>query len=612
MELAPHQKAYVEPDYAEMLSKVFSGCEETLSPLLPYIFTLKGEPFRLDDYFPFEALYRRQRSRRRMLLTGRQVAKSTNVAVQQLIEAAVRPHITILTMLPLYEMSRRFSQNYIRPLIQQSTVPGLFTDPDAGTRGSVTQRSFPNGSQIIYSYAVDDATRTRGVPADMMFYDEVQDADLENAVEVAIHTMDASPLQAEFYSGTPKGFGNSAARLFDKSSQAEWVIPCLSCKKWNIPTIEHDLMDMIGPWNKDISEKYPGTVCAGCKKCINPRNGHWVHAYPERAHLFEGYHIPQILLPLHYANPDKWLRLWSQKQQHEQGVGTKLFYNESLGIPYDDGSQMVTVADLRATASLPWDISMRNTQSDVVSTGDICSRWVQSALGVDWGGGGASGLSLTKSAVVGLCVNGDIEVAWGSSLPNPHDHMGETEHIIEVMNRWPSVNLVAHDAANAGSVRETLLHQSGLLPHHIMPIAYTSRLSGEVPLSLGAATLDGQPQIWRLDKARAIQLVCYLIRRRKIRFFRSDPSDVVGWDLIDDFLAIYDDRVDGRGGPDRFLVRRDPSMSDDFVHAVTFACVAVWQMAGQWPSLSEANVSFQRRYSDTSQFREIADKLGLD
>lgn len=49
------------------------------------------------------------------------------------------------------------------------------------------------------------------------------------------------------YAGTPKTLDNTMEKLWTRSSQGEWVIPCPSCRHENISSVSEDLINMIGP-----------------------------------------------------------------------------------------------------------------------------------------------------------------------------------------------------------------------------------------------------------------------------------------------------------------------------------------------------------------------------
>ena len=353
----------------------------TLKPLLPLLFSLKGKPYSLDNYFPFEPFFRTRIPRATLLKTGRQVSKSTSLAAQGISTAISMPYFSTLYVTPLYEMIRRFSHNYVREFIESSPSKELLVSEDLAQ--NVLQRQFNNGSNMYFSYAFLDAERTRGIPADKNAIDEVQDIQYD-FLQIIHETLSGSPYAVKAYSGTPKTLDNTMEKLWQDSSQAEWIIKChhSGCNYWNVPSLSHDLLKMLGPWHEEISEKIPGVVCAKCRKHLNPRSGRWVHAYPERRWSFSGYHIPQIILPMHYANPEKWDILIGKSQGRANTTFTT-FLNEVCGESYDEGSKLLSETDLKAAAVLPW-------PNDWRKAADQIGGYVRRVLAVDWGGGGGS------------------------------------------------------------------------------------------------------------------------------------------------------------------------------------------------------------------------------
>src|SRR4051794_30920230 len=57
----------------------------TLEPLLPALFALRGKPLTLRDHFPFAPMFQTQLPRRLILKCGRQVSKSSSLAVSGLL-----------------------------------------------------------------------------------------------------------------------------------------------------------------------------------------------------------------------------------------------------------------------------------------------------------------------------------------------------------------------------------------------------------------------------------------------------------------------------------------------------------------------------------------------
>lgn len=173
----------------------------SLTPLLPLLLQLKGKPYTLDNHFPFEPFFRTRLPRVTLLKTGRQVSKSTSLAAQGVIFANAIPYFATLYVTPLFEMVRRFSHQYVREFIERSPVKRLFVGQK--TLNSVLQRSFLNGSTMFFSYALLDAERTRGIPADKNVIDEVQDMQFD-LLPIIHETLSGSSWAVRQYAGTPR------------------------------------------------------------------------------------------------------------------------------------------------------------------------------------------------------------------------------------------------------------------------------------------------------------------------------------------------------------------------------------------------------------------------
>ncbi len=561
----------------------------TLKPILPMLLSIRGKPYHLHDHFVFSPFFRTRMPRVTLLKTGRQVSKSTSLASQGVLFSNCIPYFSTLYITPLFEMIRRFSQNYVAPFIETSPVGSLFSGQS--TTNNVLQRSFKNRSQMIFSFAYLDAERTRGISADKNVIDEVQDMDI-SFLPIIHETISASRDWGLIqYAGTPKTLDNTIERLWTDSSMAEWMIKCHrpGCGHWNIPSLEYDLLKMIGPSHDKISEDHPGVVCAKCGKPINPRpfsqggTGRWVHRHPGKRWSFAGYHVPQIVMPMHYADPEKWQKL-VDKMNGKGNTPLHVFYNEVCGESWDSGSKLVTVTDLKKAACLPWKRELEDAQKN-------CDGYVHTFCSVDWGGGGVSRgksdmalQSYTSIAVCGLTPNGRVDIIYGIRSMNPHDHVREAKLILGIMSTFRCSHLV-HDYTGAGTVRETLLVQAGLPINRILPIAYTGPAKGGI-IIYKPATATHPRAHYTMDRNRAINYCCQFIKSNVIRFFEYDYKGSEDVGLLHDFLNLIEDKSGSGSGRDSYKILRDPAGPDDFAQAVTMGTMMLFQMRGRWPDLA--------------------------
>ena len=556
-----------------------SGQLSSAAPVLPLLFSLYGKPYTLAEHFVFEEMYTFVQPPQMVFMTGRQVGKSTNLAVQSILLCSSAPFMTVVFVTPLAEQARRLSTMYIATLLDDSPIGKVLVTP--GMIRRVLHRDFSNRSRMLFTYAFRDATRVRGLPGSRLVIDEAQDIliDLLPVIrEVISHSQFG---QLELCSGTPKTWDNTLAAMWQDSSQAEWFIPCSHCTTggfptWNIPSPDFHLERMLGPQVDDISERYPGTICHKCGQPISPRQGRWVHRYPERRWRYPGYHVSQPIMPYYYANPENWGRILAK----QRGVGPtpiNMFYNEVLGWPYDLAANLLTEKELREAAILG-----PNTVEHAMSVRD---SYATTVLGIDWGGGGERGISLTTLSLAGMRYDGKIDVIWGIKLLTPHDHIREAINIFDYYRKLRP-NFIAHDYAGGGAIRETLLVQAGISTDNILPMVYTmapARFLCVKQLAHGGYARD----YFMLDKTRAIQLVCNAIRVGIIHFFDYDYISPDAPGLLRDFLALSEEKISTKVG-EVYRVTRHPSNSDDFAQATTYACCGLWQVTQKWPDLVRA------------------------
>lgn len=550
-----------------------AGVFTTIEPLLPALLNLKGKPYSLHDHFPFSPMFTTQMPRRIVLKTGRQVSKSTSISSNGIVIANWIPNFVNLFVTPLYEQIRRLSGNYVRPFIDGSPVKQLWTS--TGTDKSVLQRSFLNQSQMIFSFAGMDADRIRGITADKISYDEVQDMQ-DDHIPVIREVLSHSEWGLEQFTGTPKSLDNTMEGLWQRSSQAEWWIPCLGCNEWNIPAREYHLERMVGPAHDGITENTPGTICYKCRKSINPRHGRWNHRFPERRMEFAGYHVPQIIMPIHYSRPDKWGEL-IQKMEGWGATSPNVFWNEVMGESYDTGSKLLTLTDLKAAATLNWTNNWRDPDRQIRQS----KKYTMTCLGIDWGGGGAEQVSFTTVALMGYRSNGRVDVIWGKRLLTPNDHLKEAGEIMYWVRKFKP-HLIAHDYTGAGSLRETMLVQSGKFPiERIMPIQYVGSASKSLLKFVPATPLHNRDH-YRLDKSRSLIYVINALRLGLIRTFKYDYIDDEQQGLLHDFLALIEEKAETRVG-DIYMIKRQQGFSDDFAHSVNLGTCALWHANSAWP-----------------------------
>jgi hypothetical protein len=579
--LLPGQE--LEP--AEKLSNLLESLKGTpnISPLLPMMFSLRGKPFTLADHFHFEPMYSSELAARTVWKTGRQVSKSTSAAILCVAMAGTIPFFNQLYITPLFETTRRFSSTYVQPFIDQSPIRSVLVDGNCTK--SVLQRSFRNSSIMFFSYALNDATRLRGFNVDKIWTDEAQDVD-PAIMDIALQCSSGSRYDIAAYTGTSKTTDTLLEAHWIKSSQAEWHIWCHSCGYENIPSISYDLEKMVGPQypRREISEAQPGVVCAKCQKPIYPRTGRWIHHNPgsDNRIICPGYHVPQIILPLHYADPAKWRTILTRREGAAHS-----FWNEVCGESYDIGAKLISKTELiDACKAGGWDNSVATVESRREQ------HYVEKIISVDWGGGGETEISRTVMVAMGMRPDMTIDVLFGYRFLVANDYPGEVAGIFGLMRRFGATHVV-HDFGGQGAVREHIMVDAGLPLWQIVPVSYVGTLSAGIMRHVGENSKTNTRAYYQLHKARAFLQTCELIRRKKIRFFKYDYIDSDRPGLINNFLSLIEHTIEGASGRSTYSIRRSATGDpDDFANAVNIGSCSLFQMRGEWPDLAiPANIS---------------------
>lgn len=550
----------------------------TMAPLLPLLFNLQGKPYTLRDHFPFEAFYQTSMTREIVFKTARQVSKSTNIAAKSILLCNAVPDFAILSLTPQYEQIRRFSTQYVRPFIENSPVKSHWVG--TSTENSVLMRTFKNRSRMFFSFAMLSCDRVRGIAASAVSIDEIQDMDA-SFIPIIKETMGGPASWRIFMAtGTPKTLDNTIHGQWSSSSQAEWCILCPRCKKLNVPAMGYDLEKMIGPFSVDIGPNRPGVICAKCSLPIDPRTGRWVHKYEHLRWKFPGYHIPQIIMPMHYGDKERWSDILAKQRGYGNYTAAQ-FYNEVLGESYDVGTKLVNETDLRNAACLPW----RNSPDNVMEIIPRLRGYELLILAVDWGGGGQEQTSFTTCAVMGWQPNGKIDVIYGKRLLTPHDHIREAKEILHIFNQF-GCHLMCHDYTGAGSLRETLIVQAGLPAERTVPISYVAAARQNI-MVFREATEFHPRNYYQVDKTRSLVLTCACIKMGYLRFFQFDYVSNDDPGLMYDFLALVENKIPTRAGSDLYTITRSSMMPDDFAQAVNIGCCTIWYRTQQWPNLAE-------------------------
>jgi hypothetical protein len=561
-------------ELAKIKEELNSGVRDDVSSVLPLLFRLKGQPYSLDwSHFMFKPMFKIKNAPRRMLWrTARQVSKSTSQAASQIILARLIPYFNILTVLPRAEQARVFSSNSVGPFIKESPVK-KFLMPDTGGTDSVFQRDI--GTSILYyGYSFNGADRLRGRACSCTIYDESQDLDITD-IPIIQACLAASAYKLERFTGTPKTFDNLIEVEWEKSSQGVWHIPCLNTGCKHINRCQGDNLEkMVGPET---------LICGKCGKPVNSRLGYYIHDFPDRVGYYEGYHVSQPILPMHYESKSGWKALLDFRKERPAYA----WKNEVLGESFDSGTKLVTKEELAAAC-----IAEAATPDNFP-----CGKYTMITTGTDWGGRGKEKttdtddfISNTAMAVAGIRPDGVIEIPWLYRVPYNINHIEETKMVGLVANRCRA-SWSAMDYGGQGNVMEELVVAGGMPRERIVPFTYCVMGTNKPIVFYQPPQHFGVRSSYMLDKPRSLLLLCELIKHKLVVFGKNDEYLN---NHLTDFLSIYEEATDSPRGSSSRLVKRLSRRTDDVVHAVNFAVMALYHATSAWPKLAQSFIDEKR------------------
>jgi len=346
---------------------------------------------------PYLARIYNTNSPRTLLKFARQTEKSTTLGNKMICYACLINHFRALYVAPSAEQAKTFSNDRIADVINLSPLVKAYTN--TYLTNAVFQKKFINYSNIRLRYAYLTADRVRGIPADKIDIDELQDILVDN-IPVIEECASHSEWKIFTYSGTPKSLDNTIEHYWSNfSTQNEWVVPCDRHGTPNNPSSWH--------WNildEDNIGK-DGLVCDRCHEPIDPNHpmAQWAAMQPmtdanKDKVTYEGYRIPQIMVPWILNKKDGWASVLERQERYSR----QKFYNEVLGISYDSGTRPITKAQLKACCR------------PEIRPGDYehfrsVTAGTEVFAGLDWGTGEQSYTVISLGAYMGT---GNFTIFW--------------------------------------------------------------------------------------------------------------------------------------------------------------------------------------------------------
>ena len=492
------------------------------------------EPFSFGERRYLKSVYDSV-SPRILLKCGRQVEKSTYLGNRLLALTCIQPNFTALYVSPTNQQTKTFSNDRIKePLDTSERLRAWTTDKLAQ---NVFQKKFINRSQIVLRYAFLNADRVRGIPADMVCIDEIQDVLTDN-IPVIEECVSHSSFKYKLYAGTPKSLDNTLESLWvEDSTQNEWVVPCDSCgggdyRHWNI-------LD-----EANIGPDY--LICDNCGSQINPmhEDAQWasMNPNPRVPHPMDGYRVPQIMVP--------WCE-WTDILNKQILYSRAKFHNEVLGLSYDSGTRPLTRDDIQSNCSENISLSR---DGQIKSIQELRGRQVY--MGIDWGTG-----EQTYTVVV-ICRYKDNRFSvlfaqrFEGRLSEP---LAQLERINELIKTW-NVQIVGVDYGGGFDRNDAMIRSHG--PRKIFKYQYSTITRGKVVWDAGLSR-------FLVNRTEVMSDIFNAIKRRNVFSFPrwSEWEKPFAADMLNIFSEYSEERRVNE-------YRKSKGVTDDTFHAITLAFIA--------------------------------------
>lgn len=251
---------------------------------------------------------------------------STTLANLLLSRACMIPYYKQLYVSPSVDQTKVFSNDRVGPAIEDSPFIKKYY-LHQGLQQNVFTKQLANGSRIYLRYAQSDADRLRGLSLDSIYWDEAQDIDM-SVVPIVSQAMSRSMYKKSVFSGTPKRTKGTLASLWYRSTMYEWFTPCEHCNR-------HNYLD-----DKNIG--LHGAICRYCGKSLNTKRGTWISTGDPQS-ITKGFRVNMLMF--HDA---PWVDWYQDVIMYRKNCPSEaIFFNEVLGLEYDDGVSPITEADIR-------------------------------------------------------------------------------------------------------------------------------------------------------------------------------------------------------------------------------------------------------------------------
>ena len=491
---------------------------------------------------------------------GRQVGKSLGLAGRITTGSISQPYFQSLFIAPSQIQTKRWSGGYLDTFRESKYVSKYFVnnkDP-----GNVCEKTFTNKSKVYLSYGQSstDMDSVRGLTADLLCLDEVQDIELAS-VPIVKEILNTSEFGYQLFTGTSKSNAGTLEQLWQQTNQMQFVKKCERCSKWVIPDNFERCMEMV------TNSKY--MVCPFCHNEFSFYGGQWVATRNELSQgqgAKYGMALPQLIFGANTRTGSRqWADLYDKVQQSQNGVlyTAETVANEIFGLATDLGSTSLSMTEAQRCSIPDFKEWAKPDKSNIEPAMLPVINGIHTTVcGVDWSVSGSEG-SHTVVTILGIDHSGRMIVLFSKKLIGSHI-LTQVDEVLSIAGSY-GCKMIGSDRG-VGVLQGELMQQKYGTTRVIMCqyVSASRRLKWDAAGNFLAA-----------DRTGAMDDVMHKMRLGPDRFMTPN------WTYMEpywsDALSIFEEETT----IGKRVYRKQPSVPDDWFHSVVFANLAYKYLTGE-------------------------------
>jgi hypothetical protein len=278
-------------------------------------------PFSLEGHEPLREIYESFMHPYLSIRKAAQLGVST-FSASRAIYLGQRYGLTSVYYFPTDVEVNDFVDGKFMPLVYGSDkILALMQKGDPNNKNLKVFRGFS-----IFFRGLFNKRRVKGITADMVIKDEIDEANQENlkfADDRGYHSK--YNFIQELSQPSIPDYGIDAS--FKKGDQRFWGVKCSSCNKWNFPDKNFPDCIITPRKNSNLKEKY--LCCIHCKKPIDIAKGSWVADFPTKTKDRKSYHLSHLIFKV--KSPEKIHKNYTEASST---IEKQNFSISDLGLPF--------------------------------------------------------------------------------------------------------------------------------------------------------------------------------------------------------------------------------------------------------------------------------------